>query len=83
MEFGFQLGNQEPLRIRDLAQAADDLGFDVIGFADHLIYEGPERQLDPTTLSTTPSESPRWSPRRPSGFASGISYCAISFAIRR
>ncbi len=50
MEFGFQLGNQDPLRIRDLAQAADDLGFDLIGFADHLIYEGPERQLDPKTL---------------------------------
>jgi len=50
MEFGFQLGNQEPLRIRDLAQAADDLGFDVVGFADHLIYEGPEHQLDPATL---------------------------------
>ena len=50
VEFGFQLGNQELLRIRDLAQAADELGFDVIGFADHLIYEGPEHQMDPRTL---------------------------------
>src|SRR5271154_1164176 len=50
VEFGFQLGNQDLSRIRDLAQAADELRFDVIGFADHLIYEGPERQMDPKTL---------------------------------
>jgi probable F420-dependent oxidoreductase len=50
LEFGFQFGNLEPKRFRDLAQAADDLNFDLLLFPDHFVYEGPERQLDPHTL---------------------------------
>src|SRR6202167_5526853 len=46
LEFGFQLANLEPARIRDLAQAAEALDFDYIVFPDHIVLEGPERQFD-------------------------------------
>ena len=46
LEFGFQLANIEPARIRDLAQAAEALDFDYIVFPDHIVLEGPERQFD-------------------------------------
>jgi probable F420-dependent oxidoreductase len=51
LEFGFQLANAEPSRIRDLAQAAEDLEYDYIVFPDHIVLEGPERQADPHALA--------------------------------
>ncbi len=51
LEFGFQLANMEPARIRDLAQAAEGLDYDYIVFPDHLVLEGPERQHDPHALA--------------------------------
>lgn len=51
LEFGFQLANMEPSRIRDLAQAAEALDYDYIVFPDHIVLEGPERQHDPHGLA--------------------------------
>lgn len=51
LEFGFQLANMVPSRIRDLAQAAEGLGYDYIVFPDHIVLEGPERQHDPHALA--------------------------------
>lgn len=50
MEFGIQLANLEPTKIRDLSQAAEGLGFDYVLFPDHIVIEGPERQYDPHAL---------------------------------
>jgi probable F420-dependent oxidoreductase len=47
MEFGVQLGNLEPAQYRIHAQTAEALGYDLIVFPDHLVNEGPDRQLDP------------------------------------
>jgi probable F420-dependent oxidoreductase len=47
MEFGVQLGNLEPAQYRAHAQTAEALGYDAIVFPDHLVNEGPDRQLDP------------------------------------
>jgi probable F420-dependent oxidoreductase len=46
MEFGIQLGGLEPAQYRAHAQTAEALGYDLIVFADHLVNEGPDRQLD-------------------------------------
>ena len=46
MEFGIQLGGLEPAQYRAHAQTAEALGYDPIVFADHLVNEGPDRQLD-------------------------------------
>ena len=54
MEFGFQLANMEPARFRAISQAAEDAGFDLIVFPDHIVMEGPERQFDPHTLAYDP-----------------------------
>ena len=51
LEFGFQLANMEPSRIRDLAQAAEGLGYDYIVLPDHIVLEGPARQHDPHALA--------------------------------
>ena len=51
LEFGFQLANMEPARMRDLAQAAEALDYDFIVFPDHIVLEGPERQQDPHALA--------------------------------
>ena len=55
MEFGIQLANLEPAQHKAHAQAAEALGYDLIVFPDHLVDEGPNRQLDrkqsPTTIS--------------------------------
>ena len=51
LEFGFQLYNMEPSRMRDLAQAAEALDYDYIVFPDHIVLEGPERQQDPHALA--------------------------------
>ncbi len=51
MEFGLQLANMEPAALRSNAQAAEALGYDLIVLPDHLVLEGPERQLDPHALA--------------------------------
>jgi len=47
MEFGIQLGNLEPAQHRAHSQTAEALGYDLIVFPDHLVNEGPDRQMDP------------------------------------
>jgi probable F420-dependent oxidoreductase len=44
MRFGVQVAHVEWSRLRDLAQAAEGLGFHTLYFPDHLVHEGPERQ---------------------------------------
>lgn len=51
MEWGLQLSNMEWARLRDTAQAAEGLGFDLVTFPDHIVFEGPEGQYDPRHLS--------------------------------
>jgi probable F420-dependent oxidoreductase len=46
MRFGLQLGFPDWKQLRDVAQAAESLGFHSIYFPDHLVHEGPERQRD-------------------------------------
>jgi alkanesulfonate monooxygenase SsuD/methylene tetrahydromethanopterin reductase-like flavin-dependent oxidoreductase (luciferase family) len=50
MEYGFQLFGMEPAKIRDFAQTADNLNFDLVVFPDHPVLESPERQYDPHAL---------------------------------
>ena len=67
MRFGLQLGVglDDINRLRDLAQQAEGLGFDVLYFPDHLVLEGPERQrmnapaFDSMTLATIAAEATR------------------------
>ena len=47
MEFGVQLGNLEPAQYRAHAQTAESLGYNLIVFPDHLVNEGPDKQMDP------------------------------------
>ncbi|HEV7734825.1 MAG TPA: TIGR03619 family F420-dependent LLM class oxidoreductase [Candidatus Binatia bacterium] len=47
MEFGLQMMNHEPARLRDIAQVAEGLGFAFLCVPDHFLYEGPEHQSDP------------------------------------
>src|SRR5215831_19275397 len=44
MRFGLQLAHVEWSHLRDVAQAAEEMGFQAIYFPDHLVHEGPERQ---------------------------------------
>lgn len=50
MEFGIQVSNTEWSQLRDRAQAAEELGYDLITVPDHLVMEGPEHQFDPQHL---------------------------------
>lgn len=50
MEFGLQFSNTEWVQLKDRAQAAEGLGYDVITVPDHLVAEGPEKQSDPRHL---------------------------------
>lgn len=67
MRFGLQLGIglDDISRLRDQAQLAEGLGFDVIYFPDHLVLEGPERQRlstptwDSMALATIAAEATR------------------------
>jgi probable F420-dependent oxidoreductase len=43
MEYGMQLGNLDWQRLKDVAQAAEELGYSTIMLPDHLLHEGPER----------------------------------------
>jgi len=54
MEFGLFTVNQQFEGFRDLAQAAEGLGYGVIAFPDHFVQEGPEGQYDPHNLSYDP-----------------------------
>jgi probable F420-dependent oxidoreductase len=47
MEFGIVLTGLDASRCRDLAQAAEGLGYDLITFPDHLVGEGYDGQYDP------------------------------------
>ncbi|HUO04287.1 MAG TPA: TIGR03621 family F420-dependent LLM class oxidoreductase [Candidatus Binataceae bacterium] len=47
MEYGIQIANMEPSRFKDVAQAAEALGYDLVCFPDHIVMEGPERSYDP------------------------------------
>ena len=51
MEYGLQIAGMEPQQFRDVAQAAEGLGYDLLLFPDHLISEGPEQQLEPNALN--------------------------------
>jgi len=50
MEFGVQVSNTEWSQLKDRAQEAEGLGYDVITVPDHLVAEGPEHQFDPQHL---------------------------------
>ena len=54
MEYGVQFFPLECDRLREAAQAAEELGFDLITLPDHVIYEGPEGQYDPNALAYDP-----------------------------
>src|SRR4029077_13676678 len=49
MGLGIQIGPLDRGQLRDVAQAAEALGFDALYFPDHLVNEGPERQRMPTS----------------------------------
>jgi len=51
MEYGLQLANMELPKLRDVAQAAEGLGYHTLLVPDHIVAEGPERQHDPRFLS--------------------------------
>lgn len=46
MEFGVQIGGAELGEMKTIAARAEALGFDVVMLADHIVYEGPEKQID-------------------------------------
>ena len=48
MEFGLQINGPDLVQARDIAQAAEALGFRTVYFPDHLVLEGPERQAQGT-----------------------------------
>ena len=54
MEFGLQLASLEWQKLRDVAQEAEGLGYQVLVVPDHLVAEGPERQVDPDYLAYDP-----------------------------
>ena len=47
MEFGVQISNSEWQELKDRAQAAEGLGYDLVTIPDHLVMEGPEHQFNP------------------------------------
>ncbi len=54
MEYGVQLFNLEYPRLREVAQAAEQLGFHSITLPDHIVYEGPQGSYDPHALAYDP-----------------------------
>jgi probable F420-dependent oxidoreductase len=54
MEFGLMLVGVELMRLRDLAQTAQALGFDLLTFPDHLLLEQPGGNYDPRALRHDP-----------------------------
>ena len=51
MEFGIQINGKDFKELRDLAQAADQLGYDALLLPDHIVYEQMGGAYDPHTLS--------------------------------
>jgi probable F420-dependent oxidoreductase len=51
MEYGLQFANLAPGRVRDLARVAENEGYDLIVFPDHIVFEGAEGAYDPGTLA--------------------------------
>jgi probable F420-dependent oxidoreductase len=51
MDFGLQLAGLELPQLRDVAQAAEGLGFQTLMVPDHIVAEGPERQINREQLS--------------------------------
>jgi probable F420-dependent oxidoreductase len=51
MEYGLQIANLDWQALRDRAQAAEELGYNLITVPDHIVMEGPERSYDPHHLS--------------------------------
>jgi probable F420-dependent oxidoreductase len=51
MEFGVQIGSAEFGEMKELAARAEALGFGVIMIPDHIVYEGPEKQIETSWLS--------------------------------
>ncbi len=51
MEFGVQIGSAEFSEIKELAHMSEELGFGVIMTPDHIVYEGPEKQVEASWLS--------------------------------
>lgn len=54
MEYGLQLANLDWRQLRDMAQTAEGLGFEVLTVPDHIVMEGPEHTFDPHHLSYDP-----------------------------
>lgn len=54
MQLGIQFGHLDFGELRAAAQAAENLGFELLVVPDHLVYEGPEGQYDPHTLAHDP-----------------------------
>src|SRR5262245_46421300 len=54
MHFGLQLAGLEFPQLRDMAQMAEGLGYHAIYLPDHLVFEGPERSVDPRTNAYDP-----------------------------
>lgn len=50
MKFGLQLTNLEWPKLRDLCQTAEDLGYGLITFPDHVVLEGLEGDYDPKSV---------------------------------
>jgi probable F420-dependent oxidoreductase len=51
MEYGVQIGSAELGEIKELAATAERLGYGVIMTPDHIVYEGPEKQVEADWLS--------------------------------
>ena len=51
MEFGVQIGSAEFGEMKELAAQAEALGCGVIMIPDHIVYEGPEKQIETSWLS--------------------------------
>ena len=51
MEFGLQFFNRDFQQLRDLAQAAEQLGYDLFTIPDHVVYEEVGGAFDPHTKS--------------------------------
>ncbi|MGH7819871.1 MAG: TIGR03619 family F420-dependent LLM class oxidoreductase, partial [Candidatus Binatia bacterium] len=54
MEYGLQLANMDLAKLRDAAQAAEGLGYDLVTFPDHIVLEQTEGQYDPKALAWDP-----------------------------
>jgi probable F420-dependent oxidoreductase len=51
MEFGIQIGSAELGEMKEMAAQAEALGFGVLMIPDHIVYEGPEKQVEAGWLS--------------------------------